>query len=296
MLRNVARILFFGFAIMLIVFGCGPLADPKDSVASRARYAEQLVAIKERNDRLGTEVERDLKTVLEDPKLSQEQKSKKVVEQFGRMILSIRSDQATLNGIVPPADLTPLHQFYVSDLSTNQSIYTDLRDSIQAQDQGRISAVLERFNAYDLDRKNKLSNAYRDSSLEPGDSLAAFKKAIAQPRPGPGVWWAGLPINTWLIIGWFVLACISTSNKRIWQAAKRGDLPPGDEEPPGYLANIVVVQYGMLAVLLYFNWQQALSVFVITFLIASFLSFIMELIGTVLMIPFVIFHKAVRGR
>jgi len=238
----------------------------------------------------------DLKAVLEDPKPSQEQKSKKVVEQFDLMISSIRADEAALRGIDPPADLTPLHQFYLSDLSTNRSIYTDLRDSFKAQDPTKISAVLERFNAYGLEREKSLSDAYRDSSLEPGDSIASFKKAIAQPRPGAGVRWAGLPINTWLIFGWFALACISTSNKRIWQAAKRGELPPGDEEPPGYLANIVVLQYGVLAVLLYFNWQQALSVFVITFLIASFLSFIMELIGMVLMIPFVLVHKAVRGR
>ena len=105
-----------------------------------------------------------------------------------------------------------------------------------------------------------------------------------------------MPITTWLIVGWFALACISTSNKRIWQAAKRGELPPGDEEPPDWLSVLLIPQYALFAVLLYFNWIQALSVFAITFLIASFFSLIMEVIGVILMMPFVLVYKSIRMR
>jgi hypothetical protein len=296
MALKLARLAILGFALAVIVSSCGPWADSNATTASREHYAEQLGAFLERNNRLCSEDEGVLKTVLEDPKLGQDEKSRRVIEQFDHSISSIKADVAELKRVEPPSDLLPVHEFFLSDLSESQSISTDLRDSFKAQDQNKINAVLERFNAYDHERKQKLKDALRNSWLEPDVSVASFKDAIAKPRPGAGVRWAGLPINTWLVFGWFALACICTHNKRIWQAAKWGGLPPGDEEPPGCLVLLILPQYALLAILFYFNWQQALSVFVITFFIASFLSFIMELIGMILMIPFVLVYKSVHRR
>ena len=296
MSRAYISLVIIALSMFLLLIGCSRGTVSSASLASRERYADQLGEFKERSDRMGAEVERDLQTILSDPQLDLGQMSKKVVEQFNRVISSIKSDLALLKSIEPPSDLLPLHQFFISDLSTSQSGYSEMRDSILSLDQTKINAVIERYDTYYRERKTKLSDAYRDSWLEPGDSIASLKQAIVTPVPGAGIRWAGLPINTWLIFAWFALACISTSNKRIWQAAMRGELPPGDEEPPGCLGLLIIPQYVVLAVLLYFDWQQALSVFVMTFLLASFLSLVMELIGMLLMVPFVLVYKTVRKR
>lgn len=108
------------------------------------------------------------------------------------------------------------------------------------------------------------------------------------------IFWT-LPLSTWLIFSWFALACISTHNKRIWQAARAGELPEGDEQPPGCLAWVLIPQYAILVWLAMINWQQALSIYVITFLIATFLSLLMQLIGGILLVPFRLVQVAVRG-
>ncbi|MEX2243450.1 MAG: hypothetical protein WD716_06340 [Fimbriimonadaceae bacterium] len=110
----------------------------------------------------------------------------------------------------------------------------------------------------------------------------------------PVIW--SLPLSTWLILAWFLLACASTHSKRIWQAEREGLLPEGDESPPGCLTFLMVPQYGVLVYLALISWQQALSVFVITFLIATFLSVVMELIGGLVLVPFRVAQIATRGR
>ena len=95
----------------------------------------------------------------------------------------------------------------------------------------------------------------------------------------------GWPISTWLVLAWFALACIDTHNKRIWQAAKHGQLPEGDRQPPGWLALLVFLQYAVFAYLLYLNWRQALSVWILTFIAAVVISPVLEMIGALLLIP-----------
>lgn len=63
------------------------------------------------------------------------------------------------------------------------------------------------------------------------------------------------------------------------------------EQPPRWLVWIVIPQYASLGYLAYLDWQQALSVYVLTFLLAMFLSVIMELIGAILLIPLRVLYK-----
>lgn len=105
-----------------------------------------------------------------------------------------------------------------------------------------------------------------------------------------------MPLNTWLIIGWFALACIQTHVKRIWQAERRGALPPGDSVPPDWLGMVIVPQYACLVWLAIRDWQQAASAWVLTFLCAVLLSALMELVGGVLLIPVVVVLKAAERR
>jgi len=106
--------------------------------------------------------------------------------------------------------------------------------------------------------------------------------------------WNGLPVPTWFLIAWFALACVNTYYKRIWQYVQWHGLPEGAKEPPGCLALLVVPQYVALFALGLFDWRVALTVYVLTFLAASFFSLVMELIGAILMAPFVLIYKSSR--
>jgi len=278
----------------LLLAGCGSDASSKASAEARARYGETIDTIRAQVDNLGSEMEGEARRIVGDSSLSQEQKFANFVAIFDRMLAKIDSYSADLRKIEPPSDLAPLHKFFLSDLQGFRSLYVEFRDALKSGDQDRINAVGERVNANDRDRKDKLGAAYWDSGLVAGDTVSSFKDAIARRKLGTGVRFWGLPINTWLIFAWFAMACIHTHNKGIWRAAARGDLPPGDEQPPRWLGWIVIPQYAALGYLAYLDWQQALSVYVLTFLVATFLSVIMELIGAILLIPFVVLYKMAR--
>lgn len=113
---------------------------------------------------------------------------------------------------------------------------------------------------------------------------------------GPYTVFVSFPVTTWLVLIWAALSCVSTHNKRIWQAQRAGVLPEGDEVPPPWMSFVMVPQYAVLATMLFLNWQQALSVYVATFVAASFASGIMETIGMVLLIPFRLLQVAYKRR
>jgi len=92
------------------------------------------------------------------------------------------------------------------------------------------------------------------------------------------------------------MACVGTSLKRIWQAAARGELPPGDQKPPSWLGYIVIPQYAVLLYLGYFTWKEAVSVYVLTFVSSWAFSVVFELIGGVLLIPFTLVYKKTMRR
>jgi len=280
----------------LLLAGCDSDASSKASREARDRYGEKIDTIKSQVDNLGTQIVGELGTTLEDVSLSRERKTAKLVAVLDRMLSKIDFYSADLQQIQPPSDLIPLHKFFLSDLQTFRSLFIDFRDALKLQDQDRINAVGERMSAHDRDRKDKLRAAYWDSGLADVDTVSSFKDAIAKRKLGTGVRFWGLPINTWLVFAWFAMACIHTHNKRIWQAAARGELPPGDEQPPGWLFWIVIPQYSVFGYLFYLDWQQALSVYVGTFLAAIFLSLILETIGAILLIPFTVLYKMARRR
>lgn len=107
---------------------------------------------------------------------------------------------------------------------------------------------------------------------------------------------AFMPVNTWLILGFVLLACVNTHNKDVWRAEDRGQLPEGDHAPAGWLWVLFIPQFGLLVWLAMLDWQQALSVTVITFLLAVFLRPVMTLIGVILLIPYALATRRQRLR
>lgn len=99
-----------------------------------------------------------------------------------------------------------------------------------------------------------------------------------------------------LTVIWVLLSCIDTHNKRIWQAAMRGELPDGDEEPPSWLSLIQFPKYGVLLYISYLDWRHAFWLWVLTFACARYLSLLMEMIGAVLLIPLRVTQVLLRKR
>jgi hypothetical protein len=106
------------------------------------------------------------------------------------------------------------------------------------------------------------------------------------------------PLTTWLIFCWFALACINTHNKDVWRAQLSGDLSPGDEAPPDWLVWLIYPQYAILGSLFLFDGEfvRAVSVFVVTFIIAVFLRPIMVVAGAVLLAPLRFAQVKLRSR
>ncbi len=84
----------------------------------------------------------------------------------------------------------------------------------------------------------------------------------------------------WLGIVWFALSAMETFNKRMGQMLVRGEAPPYAEYP-GLHFPMTIMQYGLLAYLLYLDWLWALTLYVLTLALA--VSPILESIGKVLM-------------
>lgn len=282
--------------LALVALGCSSGETSDSSHEARYRYGEKLDVIKAQIDSMGSTMEGELRAIAGDSSLSQEQKTARIVAILNQILAKIDSYAADLQKTEPPSDLAPLHKFFLSDLQCNRSIYVEFRDALKSGDQAKLNGVGQRLDSFEREHKDKLREAWWESGLSSDGPISSLKDAIARRKLGTGVRIWGLPINSWLIFAWFAMACIATSNKRIWQAARRGDLPPGDEEPPGWLGWIVIPQYAAIGYLAYLDWQQAVSVFVLTFLVATFLSLIMELIGAILLIPFVLIYKSVSRR
>lgn len=292
MLRATFSVTLTAIAVLLLVCGCGQSASPSEKPSLREQYANRVSALGERNFARSDERKAEAQRVFDDPNLDQKEKASEMMKVFDKALKSVTADRTQLSSLQPPEDLLPLHRFLVSDSEEQESLMKAFRSALSEMDAKKLNSVLERFEKYDLARPEKLSNAYSESNLVQGDSDSSLKDIIMEKESGLN--FLGWPISTWLIYAWFLLACISTRNKRIWQAAKRGELPATSEEPPGCLTAILIPQYGLLAWLAWQNWQQALSVYIITFVLASVLSIVMETIGMVLMIPFDVIYTRFR--
>lgn len=84
----------------------------------------------------------------------------------------------------------------------------------------------------------------------------------------------------WLSILWFAVSAVETFNKRMAQYIGRGEAPPYAEYPGLHLP-LKLVQYSVLAYLLYLDWRWGLALYLLTFTLA--VSPILEMIGKALM-------------
>lgn len=293
LLRHILVLATLGIAVLGMTAGCGNL---KNTQAEREHYGETLDTLKSHIDGLSKDMERELGSVTEDKTLSRQQVITKVESAIDTMTSKSEGYLRDLEQSSPPSDLMPLHQFLVSDIQIYESLLGDLKEAFRTQDSTKASAAGERLTAYEKERDAKLNKAYRDSGLGDGTWASSAKEMISMKDRGKGAMAYGLPISSWLIFAWFGMACIHTHNKRIWQAASRGELPEGDEAPPAWLGWIILPQYVVLAYLAYIDWKQALSIFVITFLLSVLLRIIMDLTGAILMMPFVQLYKTLRKK
>jgi hypothetical protein len=140
---------------------------------------------------------------------------------------------------------------------------------------------------------------YRDAPCWSRSTFIAFMLIFGM-WPNPTI--ASLPLTTWLVFGWFALACINTHNKDLWRAETAGVLPPGDEAPPNWLSFLIYPQYAILASLFLFDgdFSRIIGVFLITFFLAVFIRPVLFTIGALLLVPLRILlvkrrAKAARG-
>jgi hypothetical protein len=84
----------------------------------------------------------------------------------------------------------------------------------------------------------------------------------------------------WVSIAWFAFSAIETFNKRMGQIAVRGEMPPYAEYS-GLHVPLLIVRYALLAYLLYIDWRWALTLYVLTLVLA--VSPVLETMGKALM-------------
>ena len=85
----------------------------------------------------------------------------------------------------------------------------------------------------------------------------------------------------WVSIAYFLLACIHTFDKRLIQAQMQG--VDHGTLPPRIVAIVSLAMYGTQVLMLVLDWNRALVLFVIAFVLAVIP--VLELIGNLLCAP-----------
>lgn len=86
-----------------------------------------------------------------------------------------------------------------------------------------------------------------------------------------------------LIIIYFLLASITTFDMRLTQAKMVGELSD-DIALPKWVALLYWFEWGVLVVMFYLNWKQAILIWVLQYLLKILP--VLEVIGNILMSPF----------
>jgi len=84
-----------------------------------------------------------------------------------------------------------------------------------------------------------------------------------------------------LTVVYFLTASITTFDKRLIQAKRRGDLPPDHPDLPSWVVGVYWLQWLTLLILFIINWKYALYLFGIKFVLSVLP--ILEIIGNFLM-------------
>jgi hypothetical protein len=104
-----------------------------------------------------------------------------------------------------------------------------------------------------------------------------------------------LPLSSWLIIIFFLLACILTFWKDTHKAQMRNELPEGDVPPPDWISYLIYPQYGCLLWLTLIDWNpgRPITTWVTVFVCAVIARNLMLIIGSVLLIPIKLIYNLV---
>jgi hypothetical protein len=87
-----------------------------------------------------------------------------------------------------------------------------------------------------------------------------------------------------LTVLYFIAAAISTFDIRLIQAKRAGELTADDPMLPSWVGFFYYLGWGIFVALLFLNWQYALLLFVIKFILKVLP--VLETIGNMLMSPF----------
>ena len=92
------------------------------------------------------------------------------------------------------------------------------------------------------------------------------------------------PILAVLTVAFFVTASITTFDKRLTQARKRGELASDEPSLPGWVAGLYWIEIGLKVTLFILNWRYGLLVYIAGFVLSVLP--VLETLGNLLMRPF----------
>ncbi len=200
--------------------GCGDSAG-RSSEQERDRYGEEVAAITTSIQAFYKDLEKELGPVLQDSRLSREEKASRIVDAMDRLNAKTARVLQKLEGISPPSDLRSFHSVLSDDLRQSQAMLVEYRNAMERNAWDEVRQIGERIDAYEAARPVRLLASARSAGLDvPGESLSSLEAAIKTQKlgSGAGFWgslWEALALflrwETWLAVGLYSIAIFASA-------------------------------------------------------------------------------------